>query len=324
MNALPLGHWRDVPGNSEAMRQLNALIRQVAPTDANVFITGESGTGKDVVAQVIHRNSRRCDGPFVALNCGAISPQLIESELFGHERGSFTGATHRHVGHFARAHGGTLLLDELTEMPAALQVKLLRVLETGHYLPVGSRGDALADVRVLATTNRSPREAIRQGLLREDLFYRLQVFPIQVPPLRERGEDVLLLAERFLHQLNAEDRVSKHFTEEALDKLLSYHWPGNVRQLRNVVRRAHILAEDRIDSEQLQLELSAATGPEPDHSFTVSAGNSVAEVERRLILCTLRAVDNNRTRAAELLGVSVKTLYNRLRAYRESGLDDDA
>lgn len=322
MNTLQMGQWRRVPGESAATEKLNELIQQVAPTDASVIITGESGTGKEVVAEVIHRLSRRSDAAFIALNCGAISPNLIESELFGHERGSFTGAVSHHTGHFARANGGTLFLDELTEMPTELQVKLLRVLETGRFIPVGSQDEQTSDVRILAATNRSPQEAIAQGLLREDLFYRLQVFPIHVPPLRERGEDVLLLAQYFLDQLNAEEDAKKYFTDAARATLLRYTWPGNVRQLRNVIRRAYIVSAMAIGSDQLQPELSAATVP-ASHCFTVQVGSSIADVERRLIMATLRSVDNNKTRAATILGVSVKTLYNRLRSYREQGLEDD-
>lgn len=308
-----------VPGKSRAIRTLNTLIRQVAPTDASVLITGESGAGKEVVAEVIHGLSRRAQRAFIALNCGAISPNLIESELFGHERGSFTGAVSNHKGHFERADGGTLFLDEITEMPIDLQVKLLRVLETGRFMRVGSQRERLSDVRIIAATNRPPDEAIATGCLREDLFYRLQVFPIHIPPLRERQSDVPLLAQAFLDEINRDSGTRKRFTPEALQRLRGYSWPGNVRQLKNAVYRAHIVAAECIDVDSLDPALMDNAPPGSPH-ITIAIGSTIAEAEHRLIVETLRSVAGNKEQAARILGISSKTLYNRLKSYRLGGV----
>ncbi len=314
-----VGRFGRLWGRSDVMREVYRQIGRVARTGVSVLVTGESGTGKEFVAHTIHDLSRRSDHPFLAVNCGAISPQLIESEMFGHEKGSFTGAARQHRGYFERADGGTLLLDEITEMPLDLQVKLLRVLETGALLRIG--GDELVetDVRIIAATNRDPREAIAAGQLREDLFYRLNVFEIQLPPLRERLEDVELLANHFLAELNAREQASKRFSPEAVKELASHAWPGNVRQLLNAVQRAFIMAESSvIDVDCLALEGSHLPHPEPDGArarVSVSVGTSIAEMERRLIHATLEHCAGRREKAAEMLGVSPKTLYNRLRAY---------
>ncbi|HEY0879571.1 MAG TPA: sigma-54 dependent transcriptional regulator, partial [Zeimonas sp.] len=257
------GRFGRLWGKSAAMREIYHQIARVAPTAVTALITGESGTGKEVVAETIHDLSKRAKAPFLAINCGSISPQLIESELFGHEKGSFTGALRQHRGFFERADGGTLFLDEITEMPMELQVKLLRVLETGAFVRVGSDAVINVDVRIVAATNRTPAEAVSSGRLREDLYYRLNVFPIDLPPLRDRLEDVPLLAEHFLDGLNEREGARKRFSDRALKALAEYRWPGNVRELRNAVHRGFILAEgDVIDVESLPIG-TASIAPEP-------------------------------------------------------------
>jgi two-component system, NtrC family, response regulator AtoC len=302
-------------GASPPMQSLYEMLNRVAPTDASVFLVGESGTGKDLAAQTLHMLSRRARAPFLPLNCGAISPTLIESELFGHERGSFTGAARRHKGYFERAHTGTLFLDEISEMPIELQVKLLRVLETGEVVRIGGDQSAPVDVRVIAATNRDPQKAVSEGKLREDLLYRLQVFPIQMPPLRERGDDVHLLADYFLSQLNERQGTAKVWTEDSLDRLRTHSWPGNVRELKNVVHRAFIMADHEITPRCLPREVGGDFGGTRSLNFQV--GTSIEEVERRLIMATLDAHGGNKRKTADILGVSLKTLYNRLNTYRE-------
>jgi DNA-binding NtrC family response regulator len=301
-------------GASQAMQAVYEMLTRVAPTDASVFLIGESGTGKDLAAQTLHLLSRRSKAPFMPLNCGAISPTLIESELFGHERGSFTGAARRHKGYFERAHMGTLFLDEITEMPIELQVKLLRVLETGELNRIGGDQPVPVDVRVIAATNRDPHKAVSDGKMREDLLYRLQVFPIHMPPLRERNEDVQLLADHFLGQLNERQGTSKRFTEEALERLRSHVWPGNVRELKNVVHRAFIMADQEITPRSLPREVGGDSGFQRSLHFQV--GSSIEDVEKRLIMATLEAYTGNKRKTADVLGVSLKTLYNRLNTYR--------
>ena len=314
-----LGHFGRLVGGSPPMQRLYDQLSRVAPTGATVFITGESGTGKEIVAQTIHEVSRRRLRPFLAVNCGAISPQIIESELFGHEKGSFTGANRQHRGYFERAHGGTLFLDEITEMPMDLQVKLLRVLETQTVSRVGSDRPIETDVRVLTASNRNPHDAVTSGKLRKDLLYRLQVFPLYVPPLRERAEDIELLANHFLAQLNKQGNTTKALTPAAIDRLKRYHWPGNVRELSNAIHRASIMT----DGEWItQIGLSQEPTLSADfngRSFQIGVGDRIDAVEKRLILATVQHT-HTKEAAAEILGVSVKTLYNRLRAY-ESGAD---
>ncbi|MDP9120957.1 MAG: sigma-54 dependent transcriptional regulator [Acidobacteriota bacterium] len=302
-------------GASEPMTSLYEMLNRVAPTEATVFLVGESGTGKDLAAQTLHHLSRRSKAPFLPLNCGAISPTLIESELFGHERGSFTGAQRRHKGYFERAHGGTLFLDEITEMPIELQVKLLRVLETGTVARIGGDQPVEVDVRVIAATNRDPLKAVNDGKLREDLLYRLQVFPIHMPPLRERVGDVELLAAYFLDQLNERQGTSKRFTDEATERLHNHQWPGNVRELKNVVHRAFIMADQEISARCLPREVGGESGISRSLHFHV--GTSIADVEERLIMATLDAYAGNKRKTADILGVSLKTLYNRLNTYRD-------
>lgn len=316
-------HCGELSGASQAMRRLFTLIEKVAPTRASVLISGESGTGKELVAGAIHQKSRISDKAFIAMNCGAISPHLIEAELFGHERGSFTGAVRTHKGCFERANGGTLFLDELTEMSADMQIKLLRVLETGRFCRVGADDETQVKVRVIAATNRDPQLAVDSGVLRSDLFYRLAVFPISVPALRERDGDVEFLADVFLEGLNEEENESKVFSRSSRRFLHDYHWPGNVRELRNTVYRAFILCDRELD-------LAAAAGPikplvarlESD-SINFPLGSRLADAERRLIFATLNYCRGNKTQTAEVLGISLKTLYNRLNEYQSDALSND-
>jgi two-component system response regulator AtoC len=309
-----LGRFGPLIGASPAMQRVYDLIGKVASTDASIMIMGETGTGKEVVAQAIHQQSRRRREEFLPVNCGAVAPTLIESELFGHERGSFTGADRVHRGYFERAHKGTLFLDEVTEMSQDLQVKLLRVLETGIVTRVGGSEPIKVDARVVAATNRHPEEAVAQGKLREDLLYRLNVFPIPLPPLRERREDVAPLAEHFLAALNRQEGTSKTFAPASLERLAAHDWPGNVRELRNTIQRSFILAEHRIDVEDLPAPVRRV---EPSSSnLMLKVGVSLVEAERRIIVATLESCGNDKKKAAEILGISLKTLYNRLNEYR--------
>jgi two-component system, NtrC family, response regulator AtoC len=303
-------------GRSEAMQRVYQQISRVTGTSVSVLITGESGTGKELVARTLHDLSRRRHAPFLAINCGAISPQLIESEIFGHEKGSFTGAERQHLGFFERAHGGTLFLDEITEMPVELQVKLLRVLETGTFLRVGSTTYQDADVRLVAATNRRPIDAVKDGRLREDLYYRLNVFPIDLPPLRERNGDVALLAEHFAAEVGAREGEAKRFSPAALRKLQQYGWPGNVRELRNVVQRSYVMADGPvIGDDWLPVDPSTPVPQGPADHLCIPFGTSLAEAERQLIIATLRHFRQHKERTAAALGISLKTLYNRLKDY---------
>jgi two-component system, NtrC family, response regulator HydG len=326
-----LGRFGPLVGASAAMGSVYDLIARVAPTDATVCIVGESGTGKEVVAQAVHELSRRRKEPFVPVNCGAVSPNLIESTLFGHEKGSFTGAERMHRGVFEQASGGTLFLDEVSEMPQELQVKLLRVLETATVMRIGGEKAIAIDVRVIAATNRVPEQALQEGRLREDLWYRLNVFPIPLPPLRERAGDIEVLAEHFLAELNAAAQTRKRWNAPARLALQRYPWPGNVRELKNLAHRAYILAEEEIGPQHLPPEVmgggstaSAAEWPRGGNASELGAtmlirvGSKAVDVEQQLILATLEACAGNKQKAAEILGVSLKTLYNRLAAYKEA------
>ena len=315
-----LGRFGRLIGASPEMQKVYDLIAKVAPTNASVFITGESGTGKELVAETVHELSRRKRNMFLPLNCGAVPPTLIESELFGHERGSFTGATQLRKGHFEQASGGTLFLDEITEMPIELQVKLLRVLETGAVMRVGGSDSVPVDLRVIAATNSSPEEATRAGKLRQDLFYRLNVFPINLPPLRERQGDVLVLAEYFLEQLNRSEGAQKRFSPAARASVVAHTWPGNVRELKNEIQRAFIMSDEVVEMSTL----SATEAPPPASSASINdagpsqsfrIGTPLSEVERRLILATLEYCSGDKRKAASMLGISLKTLYNRLNLY---------
>ena len=302
------GRFGSIIGVSPAMQKVYDLITKVAPTDATVFITGESGTGKELVAQTICELSTRQRRPLLPLDFGSIPQNLIESELFGHERGSFTGATQLRRGCFERATGGTLFLDEITEMPIELQVKLLRVLESGTLSRVGGDEAIPVNVRLIAASNRVPHEAVKAGKLREDLYYRINVFPIVLPPLREREGDVLLLAEQFLQTFNVRDEQSKRLSAGARDRILAHPWRGNVRELKNEMHRAYILEGEVL--ELPDLVPSADARPAPD-----AAGGTLEQSERVLILSTLESCAGDKKRAARQLGISLKTLYNRLHVY---------
>ncbi len=308
-----LGRFGRILGGSRCMQSLYDQLSRVAPTSATVLLIGESGTGKELAAQTLHELSRRRDTPFLPLNCGAVAPQLIESELFGHERGSFTGADRQHKGFFERANGGSIFLDEITEMPMELQVKLLRVLETGTFTRVGGTQQIASDVRVIAATNREPEKAVGDGKLREDLYHRLNVFPIRLPPLRERGSDIEQLAQYFLDELNRIEGTHKAFSRETLARLYQHSWPGTVRELKNYVQRAFIMADDQIECDLGTSE--AIPKPEDGTTITIRVGTPLEEVERRVTMATLAYCGHVKRKAAEILGVSLKTLYNRLEAY---------
>jgi DNA-binding NtrC family response regulator len=310
------GHFGQLWGRSAPMRRVYEQIVRVSGTSVTVFITGESGTGKEVVARTVHDLSRRRSKPFLAVNCGAISPHLIESEIFGHEKGSFTGADRQHQGFFERASGGTLFLDEITEMPLDLQVKLLRVLESGTFMRVGSTQVQETDVRMIAATNRSPMQAVSANKLREDLFYRLNVFPIHLPPLRERAEDVPLIAEHFLDQISRREGTVKRFSSDALARLSAHRWSGNVRELRNIVYRAFVMATESTIVDEC---LPTAESPLPVMTgapvITVRVGTPLADIERQVTLATLEYMGRHKEKTAATLGISLKTLYNRLKEY---------
>ncbi|MEP6729623.1 MAG: sigma-54 dependent transcriptional regulator [bacterium] len=303
-------------GQSRVMRQVQRTIESLASSDASAILTGESGTGKEVAARAIHAASSRRDKPFVAINTAAIPEGLIESEVFGHEQGAFTGATRSRPGVFEMANGGTLFLDEIAEMPIALQPKLLRVLEEGQARRLGGTKDIKFDVRVLAATNRAPTQAIRDGRLREDLYYRLTVFEVLLPPLRERLEDIAVLAQHFVREFARKHKLDVDGVGDAAREQLERHaWPGNVRELRNVIERATIVARSGwIEPRHLPPYLQVLKqGSEP--TLTVPAGTTLAEAERLLILQTLERVGNNKAEAARQLGLDVKTIRNKLKSY---------
>ncbi|MGH8495602.1 MAG: sigma-54-dependent transcriptional regulator [Gammaproteobacteria bacterium] len=314
-------HFGYLVGDSAPMRKLYDTIRRIAPLDATVLIYGASGTGKELVAQAIHKASGR-RGPFVPVNCGAIPESLISSELFGHERGSFTGAQKRHAGYFERAEGGTLFLDEVTELPAGLQAHFLRVLETGVLTRVGGSKEVELDVRVIAATNRDPEAAVAAGDFREDLYYRLMMFPISLTSLSNRTEDIPVLARHFLEQMNRKYSMTKTIDAKGLKRLESHPWPGNVRELQHVVQRAFILSGDTITAEQLGHALDAGLGKARGR-LDFEVGLSIKDVERRLILSTLEHYNGDKTLAADTLGISLKTLYNRLEQYTGEVEDDE-
>ncbi|HEY2863077.1 MAG TPA: sigma-54 dependent transcriptional regulator [Casimicrobiaceae bacterium] len=320
-------------GGCQPMRDLFRGLDRLSRSTAPVMILGESGSGKELVATTLHQLSARKDKPFIAVNCGAIPENLIESELFGHERGSFTGAARTHRGCFERADGGTLFLDEVTEMPVEMQVRLLRVLETGRFTRVGGDQEIGSDVRVLAASNRDLRQAVASGKLREDLMYRLCVIPVNVPALRDRVDDAVLLAEMFLAELNEEHGEQKVLSVEGRRRIAEHTWPGNVRELKNVVHRAFVLSDEEV---QIDINTFAALGQGRSEDGTggassasavpastlcdpsvlrIAVGMSLEDVERTLITATLQAVGGSKTEAARLLGISLKTMYNRLHAY---------
>lgn len=302
-------------GASPSMENLYEQIGKVAVTEATVLLVGESGTGKELIAQTIHQQSRRSDKLFVAVNCGAIAPHLIEAALFGHEKGSFTGAAKQQIGYFEHASHGTLFLDEITEMPTDMQVKLLRVLESGKFMRVGGDDEVRVDVRLIAATNRDLHEAVSTGSLREDLMYRLAVFPIHVPPLRERNGDIERLAHHFLSELNAKGRTAKIFSSRSLDLIRAYSWPGNVRELKNVVHRAFILATDTLEIEEHVSDLAVRKPVMQEGCLNFHIGIPLMEAQREIILATLKHHHGNKRMTAETLGISLKTLYNRLQEF---------
>jgi DNA-binding NtrC family response regulator len=312
------GRLGDLIGTSKTMQDVMRILEQVSPSSASVLITGETGTGKEILARTIHQLSPRADRPFIAINCSAIPESLMESEIFGHERGAFTGAAERRIGCFEMADGGTLLLDEIGEMPAQTQTKLLRVLEDHKVRRLGSKVETPVDVRVLAATNKEPEQAVAKGELRQDLYFRLNVFHVHLPPLRERKDDIPLLVEYMLREINAKHgRHVRGVNPEVLEMFAGYSWPGNVRELRNILERAAIVSDrDLIGRAHLPADFGhAPAAAESDlASLRFPLGTTVEAVERELILQTL-ASTNNKTRAAELLGISSKTLHNKLKEY---------
>ncbi len=320
-NLRETGAFGRMVGSSPAMSKLHDLMTKVGPSAASVLIVGESGTGKELVARTLHELSPRQKARFVAVNCAAIPETLLESEIFGHERGAFTGAEGRRQGLFELAGGGTLFLDEVAEMAPATQAKLLRVLEERSFRRLGGSEEIQVDVRVLAATNRDPAKALDEGKLREDLFYRLNVFTLELPPLRERKEDLPLLIAAFIREVNERNQRSVvGIEDDARESLRSYHWPGNLRELRNVIERSVIVARgSRIRKEDLpQSVLSPQARSRSDAGVDLPVGTTVDEAERNLILKTLDATGQNKTRAAEILGISLKTLHNKLKKYRKA------
>jgi DNA-binding NtrC family response regulator len=304
-------------GRSPAMQEVYRLVELAAPTAASVLLTGESGTGKELLARSLHDGSPRRPGPFVAVNCAAIPENLLESELFGHEKGAFTGALERRVGCFELAHGGTLFLDEVAEMAAATQAKFLRILEEGSFRRLGGKTEITVDIRVVAATNKEPEQALKDGALREDLYYRLNVFSIALPPLRDRAGDLPLLVDAFLEEFNAKyDRHIRSVDEAARAVLDGHRWPGNVRELRNTIERAVVACDgDLITSRHLPPGLGGEPRLERADAVVLALGTTVGAAERELILRTLASANDNKTRAAEILGISLKTLHNKLRRY---------
>ncbi len=300
-------------GSSSAMHHLYRTIRKVAVTKANALIIGESGTGKELIANTLHVFSQRAESPFVAINCGALSPELIDSELFGHIKGAFTGAHKDHQGVFEQAEGGTLFLDEVTEMPYEHQVKLLRVLESGEYKPVGAPQVKIANVRIIAATNRIPSDAIRDEILREDLYFRLAQFPILVPNLKDREGDACGLAQHFLAYRNTQDGQHKQLSASSLDKIKHYHWPGNVRELKHAIERAYIMADETIQPEHIIINTMNRTNE--DKTAGIPMGMRLDDIEKIVIIKTLKKNNGNRTDTAHQLGISIKTLYNKLDKY---------
>jgi two-component system response regulator FlrC len=336
---------RPIVTNDPLMIRVLEVAEAVARSEATVLIQGESGTGKELIARFVHASSPRHTQPFIAVNCAALPASLLESELFGHEKGAFTGAQNRKIGKFELAHGGTILLDEISEMDVALQAKLLRVLQEREVDRVGGKEPVSIDVRVLATTNRNLEDSVREGKFRADLYYRLNVIPLTLPPLRERRSDVKLLTEYFMRQYLGDNAPS--LPAEVLEALMSHSWPGNIRELQNAVQRAAILSRGGTPRESdfllsmnpaTQLESFKSDAParapltnmiersvddshaQASDSLTIRSGTTVQEMEKALILETLRATSNNRTEAAKLLGISIRTLRNKLHEYRGEGI----
>jgi DNA-binding NtrC family response regulator len=325
---------RAIITNDTFLIRVLEIAEAVAKSDATVLVQGESGTGKELIARLIHSSSPRANQPFVAVNCAALPDTLLESELFGHEKGAFTGAQNRKIGKFEMAHGGTILLDEISEMELALQAKLLRVLQEREVDRVGGKEPIPIDVRVVATTNRNIEETVREGNFRADLYYRLNVIPLVLPPLRERKGDVKLLVEHFMrHYLGAS---APALPSEVLKALMAYHWPGNVRELQNAVERAAILSQGaqiserdfllkplRVSTEELD-SVNASAEQSQEASLKIQSGTTVQDMEKRLIIETLKTTGQNRTEAAKMLGISIRTLRNKLNEYRTDGMTDES
>jgi DNA-binding NtrC family response regulator len=302
-------------GESEPMQRIYNLVEMVADSDVTVLLTGESGTGKELVARAIHHKSARADGPFVTLNCGALPENLFESELFGYDKGAFTGAMATKVGRFELAHGGTLLLDEVGELSLKSQVDFLRVLETKEFRRLGGTKLIKVDTRIIAATNRNLEEAVEQGNFREDLYYRFNVVPVRLPPLRERGDDIPLLADRFLQEFCLQHhREPKEMSRDAMRLLRLYAWPGNIRQLRNLMERLVVTVKDSlIQPGHLPEEIQASM--EDARTMVVTLGTPIEQIEREVIERTLKEVTNHREKAAKLLGISLRTLQYKIKEY---------
>ncbi|HEV7611310.1 MAG TPA: sigma-54 dependent transcriptional regulator [Steroidobacteraceae bacterium] len=316
----PVNQVDSLLGVSPAMQEVYRLIERVGPTEASVLLTGESGSGKELAARAIHECSTRSGGPFIAINCGAIPAGLIEAELFGYEKGSLTGAVRAHAGVFERAQGGTLLLDEVTEMPPDMQTRLLRFLETRKFYRIGASTEFASDVRVIASTNRCPLQAVQSGRLREDLLYCLAVFPVEMPPLRNRGNDVDLLAEHFLAELNVQGGTQKRLSALARMMLKQHSWPGNVRELKNCIERAYILGDVVLELSPLIPGAALRDGMQVSDGerLNIRVGSRIHDMERSLIEATLNYFKGNKRRAADALGCSLKTLYNKLNGYSQN------
>lgn len=309
-------------GRSESMRALWEMVRTIAPTDATVLITGESGTGKELVAKAVHAASRRARGPFVAVNCAALTESLLASELFGHEKGAFTGADKKHEGHFLKADGGTIFLDEIGEMPLSMQVKLLRVIQEREVLSVGGNKAVPVDVRIIAATNRDLAKEVAAGTFRQDLYYRLNVVTLALPPLRERADDIPLLAQHFMARFaDKNNKNIKGVTPGAMDRLVRYAWPGNVRELENVIERASILLlGEHISERELPERFAASQGDALTDALTTDCP-TLEDVERAVILKTLKRFGGNKTEAAKALGITRKTLHAKLSKYQSAQED---
>jgi two-component system response regulator HydG len=304
-------------GTSQPMQELAETLALVAPSDATVLITGESGTGKELVAGAVHHNSRRKEAPYIKVNCAALHENLLESELFGHEKGAFTGAADQRKGRFEMADQGTLFLDEIGDMSPTTQAKILRVLQEGEFERLGGSSTIKVDVRLLAATHKNLEQMVEEGSFRQDLFFRLNVVPLHLPPLRNRPMDIPPLAEHFLTQYSKKNRKDiRNFESEAMEALLAYHWPGNIRELENAIERAVILClEEKIALSHLPLPVRQSYTDHADRPFAIRPGLTLKDMEKELILTTLRQTDDNRTRAAEILGITRQTLQNKLKEY---------